>query len=109
VASVESRHVRPRPDQIADALAGDDVRAVAQQQLEQLQRLGSDPARLSAAPAGAPVMVAFCVKPGSEAATAEAQAPCTVKAPPRERSLLEAIDKAVLTHDRNARKALART
>ncbi len=54
-------------------------------------------------------MVAFCVKPGSEAATAEAQAPCTVKAPSREPSLLEAIDKAVLTHDRNARKALART
>ena len=57
----------------------------------------------------APVMVAFCVKPGSEAARAEAQAPCTVKAPPKERSLLEAIDKAVLTHDRNARKAQART
>jgi hypothetical protein len=57
----------------------------------------------------APVMVAFCIKPGSEAVKAETQAPCTVKSPPKERSLLEAIDKAVLTHDRNARKALART
>jgi hypothetical protein len=57
----------------------------------------------------APVMVAFCIKPGTEAAKAEPQAPCSVKAPPKERSLLEAIDQAVLTHDRNARKALART
>ena len=53
-------------------------------------------------------MVAFCVKPGAEIASADAQAPCTLKAPPKERSLLEAIDKAVLTHDKNARKALAR-
>jgi hypothetical protein len=34
---------------------------------------------------------------------------CAVKAPPKERALLEAIDKAVLTHDRNARKAAARS
>ena len=39
---------------------------------------------------------------------ADATAPCTVKAPPKERSFLEAIDKAVLTHDKNAKKALAR-
>jgi hypothetical protein len=57
----------------------------------------------------APVMVAFCVKPGADVPKADAQAPCSVKAPPKERSLLEAIDKAVLTHDRNAKKALART
>jgi ribosome-associated translation inhibitor RaiA len=31
-----------------------------------------------------------------------------VKAPARERSLLEAIDKAVVKYDRNARKAQAR-
>lgn len=58
--------------------------------------------------ADAPVMVAFCVKPGAEIAPADAEAPCTLKAPPKERSLLEAIDKAVLTHDKNARKAQAR-
>ena len=55
----------------------------------------------------APVVVAFCVKPGAQA-VAGANAPCTVKAPAKERSVLEAIDKAVLTHDRNAKKALAR-
>ena len=43
----------------------------------------------------APVVVAFCVK---------ASDTCAVKAPPKERSLLEAIDKAVEQHDRNARK-----
>ena len=59
--------------------------------------------------ADAPVMVAFCVKPGADTPKVDAQTPCSVKAPPKERSLLEAIDKAVLTHDRNARKALART
>ena len=58
--------------------------------------------------ADAPVMVAFCIKPGPEPVVADATAPCTVKAPPKERSLLEAIDKAVLTHDKNAKKALAR-
>ena len=57
--------------------------------------------------ADAPVMVAFCIKP-TEPVTADATAPCTVKAPPKERSFLEAIDKAVLTHDKNAKKLLAR-
>ena len=57
--------------------------------------------------ADAPVMVAFCIKP-TEPVVADASAPCTVKAPPKERSFLEAIDKAVLTHDKNAKKALAR-
>ncbi len=42
------------------------------------------------------------------ALAADATAPCTVKAPPKERSFLEAIDKAVVTHDQNAKKALAR-
>jgi ABC-type amino acid transport substrate-binding protein len=55
----------------------------------------------------APELVAFCVKPASHAADAGSKE-CAVKAPPKERSLLEAIDKAVLTHDRNARKAAAR-
>ena len=57
--------------------------------------------------ADAPVMVAFCIKPTGPEAVA-ATAPCTVKTPPKERSFLEAIDKAVLTHDKNAKKALAR-
>ena len=58
--------------------------------------------------AAAPEVVALCVKPGVQVADSGAQAPCTVKAPPKERSLLEAIDKAVLKHDKNARKAQAR-
>jgi hypothetical protein len=58
--------------------------------------------------ADAPVMVAFCIKRDAERASDDTTATCTVKAPPKERSLLEAIDKAVLTHDKNARKALAR-
>ena len=58
--------------------------------------------------ADAPVMVALCIKAAAESASADVTAPCTLKAPPKERSLLEAIDKAVLTHDKNARKALAR-
>ena len=49
----------------------------------------------------APVVVAFCAKTSNEAGK---KAPCAVKAPPKERSLLEAIDKAVERHDRNARK-----
>jgi hypothetical protein len=56
--------------------------------------------------ADAPVLVAFCIKPtGPQPVVADATAPCTVKAPPKERSLLEAIDKAVLKHDKNAKKA----
>ena len=53
--------------------------------------------------------MAFCIKPTDpQAVVADASAPCTVKAPPKERSFLEAIDRAVLTHDKNAKKALAR-
>jgi hypothetical protein len=50
----------------------------------------------------APVVVAFCAKTSNQ--DAGKKAPCAVKAPPKERSLLEAIDKAVERHDRNARK-----
>jgi hypothetical protein len=63
--------------------------------------------KLLAGAADAPVVVAFCVKPGAAAAEASSSE-CAVKAPPRERSLLEAIDNAVLKHDRNVRKASAR-
>jgi hypothetical protein len=59
--------------------------------------------------ADAHVLVAFCIKPtGPQHMVPDASALCTVKAPPKERSFLEAIDKAVLTHDRKAKKALAR-
>jgi len=65
--------------------------------------------KLLAGAADAPVVVAFCIKPsGPQPVAADASAPCTVKAPPKERSLLEAIDKAVYTHDKNTKKALAR-
>ena len=63
--------------------------------------------KLLAGAADAPVVVAFCVKPGAAAAEASVS-DCTVKTPPKERTLLEAIDKAVLKHDKNARKAQAR-
>jgi hypothetical protein len=53
-----------------------------------------------------PVVVAFCIKAsGQEPQDTGPRAVCTVKTPPKERSLLEAIDKAVERHDRIARKA----
>jgi hypothetical protein len=91
-------------DQLAAILAGGrfDVVLAASSVASAVEKL------LGGAP-DAPVMVAFCIKPtGTEAVVADASAPCTVKAPPKERSFLEAIDKAVLTHDRNAKKTLAR-
>jgi hypothetical protein len=53
----------------------------------------------------APVVVALCVKGGAAEAGA---APCRLKGPPKERSLLEEIDKAVAQHDRNVKKSQAR-
>jgi hypothetical protein len=52
----------------------------------------------------APQVVAFCIK-GQPAVD---EVPCAVKAPPKERSLLEAIDKAVERHDRAARTGTSR-
>lgn len=88
-------------DQLASMLVGGrfDVVLVA-------NTVASAVEKLLAGTSDAPVMVAFCVKPGAAPAT-DATAPCSVKAPPKERSLLEAIDKAVLKHDRTARKAQA--
>jgi hypothetical protein len=60
--------------------------------------------RMVSGVADKPELVAFCVKPAVKTAEADPK-DCGVKAPPRERSLLEAIDKAVLRHDKNARKA----
>jgi hypothetical protein len=57
----------------------------------------------------APVVLAFCVKAaGQEKPASEKSASC-LKTPPKEGSLLEAIDKAVDRHDQNARKAQTRT
>jgi hypothetical protein len=56
----------------------------------------------------APVVVALCVKsPGLEPASDKGVA--CLKTPPKEGTLLEAIDKAVERHDQNLRKAQART
>ena len=52
--------------------------------------------------ADAPVVVAFCAKGGQEGKGG----PC-VKSPPKEGSLLQAIDSAVARHDENVRKAKA--
>lgn len=53
----------------------------------------------------APALVAVCLK-GQEKAAVEK---CSLKAPPKERSLLEAIDRAVERHDQNARKVAVRS
>jgi hypothetical protein len=59
--------------------------------------------------ADAPVVVAFCVKSaGTPPPPAVEGAPCTLKTPAKERSLLEEIDKAVERHDRNTRKRQVR-
>jgi hypothetical protein len=60
--------------------------------------------KLMGGKADAPQVVAFCIK----GQPAEAGVPCAVKAPPKERSLLEAIDKAVERHDRVARTSPTR-
>ncbi|HEV8610195.1 MAG TPA: hypothetical protein VGS98_09030 [Thermoanaerobaculia bacterium] len=54
----------------------------------------------------APIVLAFCVK-GQEQPVAEGAA-CALKAPPKERRLLDAIDKAVERHDQNSRRAQIR-
>lgn len=52
----------------------------------------------------APVVVSFCVRrAGAEQRDKRTGGPC-VKGPPKQRSLLEAIDKAVERYDRNTRK-----
>jgi hypothetical protein len=55
----------------------------------------------------APIVLSFCVK-GQEQPVAEGAA-CSLKAPPKEHRLLDAIDKAVERHDLNARKAEVRS
>jgi hypothetical protein len=53
----------------------------------------------------APTLVAVCLK-GREKTAVEK---CSLKAPPKEHSLLEAIDRAVERHDQNARKVAVRS
>jgi len=90
-------------DQLAAILAGGrfDVVLAAASVVAAVEKL------MGATPE-APVVVAFCVKPGTQAPEASSKAPCAVKAPPKERSLLEAIDKAVLKHDKDVREARSR-
>jgi hypothetical protein len=69
------------------------------------QVVGSIEQRLGSA-ADAPVVVALCVGTGgAERTAAGSTARCNLKAPPKERSLLEAIDKAVARHDQNVRRS----
>jgi hypothetical protein len=59
---------------------------------------------LGAAP-DAPVVVALCVRAGGAETAGRGETNPCVKSPPKSRSLLEAIDKAVERRDRNARRA----
>ena len=58
--------------------------------------------------ADAPILLPLCRKDQDRPAPGKTVA-CALKAPPKEYSLLEAIDKAVERHDLNARKALVRS
>ena len=63
---------------------------------------------LGAAPDAA-VVLAFCVKASGQEPREAVQSASCLKTPPKEQSLLEAIDKAVERRDQNARKAQVRT
>ena len=56
----------------------------------------------------APIVLALCARPAGSEPAPDKGASC-LKTPPKEGSLLEAIDKAVERHDLNARKAQTRT
>ena len=56
----------------------------------------------------APIVLALCTKSAGPEPGRDKGAAC-LKTPPKEGSLLEAIDKAVERHDQNARKAQTRT
>lgn len=59
--------------------------------------------------ADAPVVLAFCVKAAGQEQPASDKVASCLKTPPKEHSLLEAIDKAVERRDQNARKAQVRS
>ena len=89
-------------DQLAAILAGGrfDVVLAASSVVAAVEKLvGTTPE--------APVVVAFCPKQDAKVAEGSGKAPCAVKAPPKEGALLEAIDKAVLKHDKDLRKTRA--
>lgn len=56
----------------------------------------------------APVVLSFCLKGNGQEAKEAAGSVSCVKAPSKERTFLEAIDKAVERHDQNARGAHTR-
>ncbi len=60
--------------------------------------------------ADAPILLEVCLKGTDQGKpSAGESSACDLKAPPKEHSLLEAIDKAVERHDQNVRKAQSRT
>ena len=93
------------PEQLTAILVGGrfDVVLVSSADTTAVEKLvGEDP--------NAAVVLAICDNAsGGEPREAEKNASCALKAPAKERSLLEAIDKAVERHDQNARKAQTRT
>lgn len=86
------------PEQLSAILASGrfDVVLVASGDAPTIEKLLADRS-------DAPIVLTFCMK-GQEQPVAEG-AVCALKAPPKERRLLEAIDRAVERHDKNARKA----
>ena len=90
-------------DQLSAVLAGGrfDVVLAANSVVAVVEKLlGGDP--------DAPVVVPLCVNAGQEALADGKSVPCGLKAPPKERSLLEAIESAVARHDQNARRSQIR-
>lgn len=66
--------------------------------------------KLFGADPNAPVVLAFCDKASGQVSPVAARSSsCDLNAPPKERSLLDAIDQAVERRDKNARKAQSRS
>jgi hypothetical protein len=93
------------PEQLSAILAGG--------RFDVVLTAGADAAaveRLLAGSPDAPVVLTVCLKAsGQESKEAGKTISCALKAPAKEGSLLEAIDRAVERHDQNARKAQTRT
>jgi hypothetical protein len=90
------------PEQLSSVLAGGrfDVVLVSSADAAGVEKLlGEGP--------DAPVVLAICGKSKRQEPEADKTVSC-VKTTPKERSLLEAIDKAVERHDQNARKSQTR-
>ncbi len=91
------------PEQLSAILAGGrfDVVLVASGDAPAVEKLlGEGP--------DAPVVLAFCGKSNGKEPQEAGKTVSCVKSPPKERSLLEAIDKAVERHDQSARKTQTR-